>query len=67
MLFRKLWALVNIVFGLFLIVIVGGTFLLQLLCIVVGFMFLFRGISMLTMARFASHIKSSFFNNDRFE
>lgn len=64
---RKLFALINIALGLFLIFIVGGKFLLQAISVLVGFIFLFRGISMLTMARIASRFQSGFFNNDRFD
>jgi hypothetical protein len=64
---KKLLALINIALGLFLIFIVGGKFLLQAVSVIVGFVFLFRGFSMLTMARMASRFQANFFNNDRFE
>ncbi len=64
---RKVWALLNIAIGLFLIVIVGGKFLIQALSIIAGLVCLSRGISMLTMARFASRFQTNFFEDDRLD
>ena len=58
----KLWALCHILIGFFLVVVVGGKFLLQLLSIILGLILLFRGFVMLSRRQLASRFKSDFFH-----
>ncbi|HSW77152.1 MAG TPA: hypothetical protein VLG50_08905 [Candidatus Saccharimonadales bacterium] len=66
MLNRTLIAYFYILFGLLLIIIVGGELLFKLLCIFIGIIFVARGLAQLGASRVASHMNSRFFSDDDF-
>ena len=64
MLSRKIGAYFYILLGLLLIIVVGGALLLKLLGIIIGMIFVARGLAQLGGMRVASHMNSRFFSDD---
>ncbi|MCX5924259.1 MAG: hypothetical protein NTZ68_02460 [Candidatus Dependentiae bacterium] len=64
MLSQKISAYFYILIGLLLIIVVGGELLLKILGILIGIIFLTRGLAKLGALRVASHMNSRFFSDD---
>lgn len=67
MILRKIRAYLYIAMGLFLIGVIGGKLLLQILCIIIGCGFLYRGFVMLSVMKFASRVSTQFFQDTDFK
>jgi hypothetical protein len=56
-----------ITLGLFFLVFFGGKLFLQLLGVIIGFLFIFRGLRILSVDRIVYNYSMDYFQNNRFK